>query len=79
MKKPELEEFIDAQVKAGYFPSAEAAIGAAVAQMMVDRDSFRLTDEDIEAIKESDAQIDRGECVDFDTFAAEMRKKYCKE
>lgn len=35
-----------------------------------------LTDEDLAAIKESDEQFDRGEYVDFDAFAAEMRKKY---
>jgi len=79
LRKPELEKFIDEQVQAGYFPTPEAAIEAAVAQMMVDQGTDGLTDEDMAAIAESDAQIDRGECIDFDIFAAEMRKKYCKE
>ena len=37
---------------------------------------MELDEEDITAINESDAQIDRGEFVEFSTFAAEMRKKY---
>lgn len=32
-----------------------------------------LTDEDINAINESEAQIDRGEYVEFDEFAAGSR------
>ena len=79
LKSKQLKKFIADQVKAGYFPSAQAAIEAAVAQMMVDRLNLTLTDEDIEAIDKSDAQIGRGDCIDFDTFAAEMRKKYGKE
>jgi hypothetical protein len=35
-----------------------------------------LTEADLKAIEESDAQIDRGEWVEFDAFAAEMRKRY---
>lgn len=77
MTKPELERFIADQVKAGHFPSSEAAIEAAVEQMMRDRADAELTDEDVDAINESEAQIDRGEFVDFDGFAAAMRKKYC--
>ena len=79
LRRPELEKFIDDQVQAGHFPTPDAAIEAAVAQMMVDQGTDVLSDEDIAAIAESDAQIDRGECVEFDSFAAEMRKKYCNE
>lgn len=74
--EPELERFIDDQVKAGHFPSADAAIAAAVDQMRADTESISLTDEDWSYILESDRQIERGECVDFDVFAAEMRKRY---
>ncbi len=78
LKSPELRKFLDEQVRAGHFPSPEAAIEAAVAQLMVDQASVELSDEDLEAIAESDAQFDRGEVIDFDTFAAQMRAKYYK-
>lgn len=79
LKKPELEKFIDDQVKAGFYPTPEAAIEAAVAQMMLDRETVSLTEADVAAIEASEAEIDRGEGVDFDEFAAAMRKKYCGE
>jgi Arc/MetJ-type ribon-helix-helix transcriptional regulator len=76
LTRPELERFIAQQVEAGHFPSAQAAIEAAVEQMMLAGDEFDLSDEDVEAINEAEEQIDRGETVDFDTFAAEMRKRH---
>ena len=79
LTKPELERFIADQVRAGHFPSSDAAIEAAVEQMMLARADAELTDEDVEAINESEAQFERGETVDFDAFAAAMRKKYCGE
>ena len=77
LKRPELEKFIDEQVKAGLYPSREAAVEAAVEQMMNWQQEPVLTGEDVDAINESEAQIDRGEHVEFDALAAEMRKKYC--
>ena len=79
LTKPELESFITEQVKAGHFPSAQAAIEAAVEHMMRADNGIALTDEDVDAINEAEAQIDRGEFVDFDTFAAEMRKKFSSQ
>jgi Arc/MetJ-type ribon-helix-helix transcriptional regulator len=76
LKRPELERFIAEQVEAGYFPSADVAIEAAVEQMMRAREAAELSDEDADAINEAEAQIDSGDFVDFDTFAAEARKKY---
>lgn len=76
LTKPELERFITDQVKAGRFPSSDAAIEAAVERMMLAQADAELTDEDVDAINESEEQFDRGEFVDFDAFAAEMRKKY---
>ena len=76
LTKPELERYIAEQVQAGHFPSVEAAIEAAVERMMLAGEEFELTDEDVDAINEADDQIGRGEFVEFDTFAAEMRKKF---
>jgi Arc/MetJ-type ribon-helix-helix transcriptional regulator len=76
LKNRELENFLTEQVKAGHFASPEAAVEAAVEQMKLDQSSVELTTADLDAIKESDGQIDRGESVDFDTFEGEMRRKY---
>jgi Arc/MetJ-type ribon-helix-helix transcriptional regulator len=73
---PELEKFLAEQVEAGNFSSPEAAVEAAVEQMMHEHTDIALTDEDVDEIRRSDAEIDRGEFVEFDAFAAEMRKKY---
>jgi hypothetical protein len=40
-------------------------------------DEKALNDEDVRAIAAADEEIDRGEFLDFDAFAAEMRTKYC--
>ena len=74
--KPEVERFIDEQVKTGRFSSREAVVEAAVERMMDDGEDLELTDEDVAVIQESTQQIERGEYVEFDAFAAEMRKKY---
>jgi Arc/MetJ-type ribon-helix-helix transcriptional regulator len=76
--KPEVERFIDEQVQTGRFSSREAVVEAAVERMMDEREEFALDDEDVAAIIESEEQIDRGEFVEFETFAAEMRKKYSR-
>ena len=73
---PEIEKFVAEKVKAGEFPSAEAVVEDALARMM--RDESALTDEDVKAINQAEEEMDRGEVVEFDTFAAEMRQKYCK-
>ena len=73
---PEIESFVAEKVKAGDFPTAEAVVEDALTRMM--RDERALTDEDVKAINEAEEEMDRGELVDFDTFAAEMREKYCK-
>lgn len=79
LRKPDLERFLHEQVKAGFFPSPEAAVEAAVVQMMLDRKAVSLTEQDAAAIEASEAEIDRGECVHLEDFAAAMRKKFCGE
>ncbi len=76
LKKPELEKFIADQVQAGHFPSPDAAVEAAVEQMMFERDAIELDQETIAAINRAEAQLDRGEGIDFKQFAAERRKRF---
>ncbi len=75
LTRPELEKFVAEQVDAGLFPSAEAVIEAGLERLM---ESAPLDDETLAAIEEGEAQIDRGEEIDWEQFAAEMRNKYCK-
>jgi len=74
LTKPHLEQFIAEQVRAGAFPSADAAVEAAVEQMMHDPQS-ELDTPTVEAINRAEAQIDRGEGIEFEQFAAAMRRK----
>jgi Arc/MetJ-type ribon-helix-helix transcriptional regulator len=74
LKTPEVERYVDEQVKAGRFPTPEAVVEDALRRVMAEE--VELTEEDIEAIKEADEQIDRGEYIEFQEFAARMRKKY---
>jgi Arc/MetJ-type ribon-helix-helix transcriptional regulator len=73
LQKPELERFIDEQVKAGIFPSAEAVVEDALLRMM---EEVELSEEDREGIRQSDEQIAKGEVVDYGDFAARIRQKY---
>ena len=75
LTKPELEQFIDQKVKSGDFDSAAAVVEDALVRMMWDERT--LNHSDIAAINQAEEQMDRGEFIDFDLFAMEMRKKYC--
>lgn len=77
VSKPELTRFIEEQVSAGRYPSAEAVVEAAVAELR-DLSNEGLDDETIDAINRAEEQIDRGEGIDFRVFAAEMRRKIGK-
>lgn len=74
LKRPELEKFIAEQVEAGQFPSPEAAVEAAVEQMMISQED--LDDDTAEAINRAEEQLDRGEGIDFKQFAARLREKF---
>ena len=75
--KPELKKFIDAEVRAGHFKSAEAAVETAVTQMMLDHGV--LDDVTVAAIAEADAQYDRGEFVEWSDVRDELRMKYLRK
>jgi Arc/MetJ-type ribon-helix-helix transcriptional regulator len=74
LKKPELAQFIDDQVKTGRFDSAQAAVEAAVEQMKMSSDP--LDEETIAAIARADEQYDRGDFVEWREVREEMRRKY---
>lgn len=74
LTKPKLTEFIEGQVKAGHFASAEDAVEAAVEDMMLIHGE--LTPDIIAAIAEADAQYARGEFVEWHDVRDDLRKKY---
>ncbi len=78
LDKPELENFVNAQIQAGRYPTAKDLVEAAVARLMLDPIDEELTPEDIAAIEESEAQFARGEGLDWEDVKKELRAKYLK-
>jgi Arc/MetJ-type ribon-helix-helix transcriptional regulator len=74
MRKPELEQFIDEQVKSGRFESRDAAIEAAVERMMLE--DAPLDDATLAAIDEAEEQFEAGQHRDWKEVSAELRAKY---
>jgi Arc/MetJ-type ribon-helix-helix transcriptional regulator len=75
LTKPELEKFIHDQVQAGRFSTPEAAVEAAIEQMMLS-DNDELSDEDVAAIEQGEAELDRGEGRPWGELRAELIAKY---
>ena len=73
---PELERFVDGEVKAGNFGSRDEVIEAAVARLMLDPQRNDLDDATLAAIDEGEAQLDRGQGIPLDEAFAELRKKH---
>ena len=69
MLRPTTERFIDEQVKAGRYPTAEAVIEAAIAEF---RNEDELDDQTVAAINQAEDQADRGEGTDLDTFRTQF-------
>ena len=64
--KPDLEKFIEDQVKAGRFGSAEEALNAAVAHLQAEREfSVEEADELRAEVDVGIAEADRGEFAEF--------------
>lgn len=76
LNKPEFRRFVEDEVRSGRFGSPAEVIEAGLARLMDDREPAPLDDETIAALAEADAQIERGEGIDFDKFAADMRARY---
>ena len=76
VEKPEIQQFIEEQVKSGRFSSLTEVIEAGVARLMLDPIINELDDQDLAAIEESEQQIARGQDLDWDEVSANLRKKY---
>ena len=75
---PEARQYIDEQIKAGRFPTAEAVLEDAINRVRCDNDDD-LDDQTVAAINEAESQADRGEGMDFEAFKAHFNKKIGRE
>jgi len=76
ISEPRLQRYVRKLVRAGDFASIRETVEAALARMMLDPEPAELDDEALAAIKESQAQIARGEYREFKEVARELRAKY---
>jgi Arc/MetJ-type ribon-helix-helix transcriptional regulator len=72
--RPDAQKFIEEQVRAGNFRSVDDALQEAVQRMMIEAE-LDLDDETAAAINRAEEQIDRGEGIELEQFAAEWRRK----
>jgi putative addiction module CopG family antidote len=77
--KPELQKFIDDEVKSGNFASADEVIEAGLARLMLDPAPNDSDPGTLAAIDEAEAQLDRGEGLPLDEAFARLRKKHFAE
>jgi Arc/MetJ-type ribon-helix-helix transcriptional regulator len=73
--KPDDERFLNEQVKAGRFSSPEDAVAEAIDRLRWG-DDVRPTQEDLAAVREGLAQLDRGEGIPWETVRRELNAKH---
>jgi Arc/MetJ-type ribon-helix-helix transcriptional regulator len=77
--KPELQRFIDEQIRAGHFATAEEVLEAGVARLMLDSTDDALDEETLDAIERAEGEFERGEDRSFKDFAAGFRSNHLKK
>ncbi len=77
--KPELERFLDEQVKAGRFSSASAAVEAGIARLMLDPEPDAFDEQDLTEIRQSLDEMRRGDVLDGEKLHRELRSRYLGE
>ena len=77
--KPELEKFVEEQVKAGRFDTAEAVVSAALTRLMQDDDGVDFAPGDLQAmVDEGEADIARGDTLTLDQVREHFRQRLGK-
>lgn len=74
---PELQKYVEEQVRAGRFASVTEVVEAGLARLMLDPPPVEIDEETLAEIAASDEEYERGEYRDFKDVAAEIRAKYC--
>ena len=77
--KPQLEQFIEEQVKTGRYASRTEVLEAGLARLMLDPVPTELNEADLAAIEESEGQIAAGEDLDWNQVSKRLRHKYLGE
>lgn len=78
---PEDQQFIEAQVKVGRFPSAQDVVGAALERLRRDEDDAAATAGEFDPgeldalVAEGEADIERGAVVDADEVFDRLRRQ----
>jgi Arc/MetJ-type ribon-helix-helix transcriptional regulator len=74
--RPDVEKFVDEQVKAGYFATKAEVLEAGVARLMLDEKPDGMDEETLAAIDEAEKQLDRGEGIPLDDAFRRLRAKH---
>ena len=74
--KPELEKFVDDQVREGKFASATEVVEAGIARLLLDPAPDSLDEEEAKEIAAALDEMRRGDVLDWKTYSAELRQKY---
>ncbi|HEV8379478.1 MAG TPA: hypothetical protein VGP99_11560 [Tepidisphaeraceae bacterium] len=79
--KPDLARFIDGQLKSGRFKTAEDAVNAMVARAQLEEElsAGEIDDNDLAAIDEGLARLERGEGIPWEHARKLILKKYLAE
>jgi putative addiction module CopG family antidote len=73
--KPELEQYVADQVKAGHYGSVEDVVAAAVTSFMQDQQRAEFAPGELDQLlAEAEAEFARGEGIDADEVFAEIRQ-----
>ena len=75
--KPQIEKFIDEQIKAGHYNSATEVLEEAVVRMM--EESSGLDEDTLAAIDRSEDQIERGKYRDWRKVSRQLRAQYLRK
>jgi Arc/MetJ-type ribon-helix-helix transcriptional regulator len=77
LTKPELEQFVEEQIKDGRFASASDLVEAAIARLMLDSDADEpFDDARLMSIRKSRDQIASGQVRPFAEAAEALRRKH---
>ena len=76
LNKPEIQDFINQQVREGHFTSPTDLIESAVVRMMDENASEDFDDETLAAIARAEEQIKLGQVRSFEQAAAELKQKH---
>jgi putative addiction module CopG family antidote len=73
--RPEIQKFIEEQVRRGRYRSSDEVLEAALTRLMEEEEAG-ISDAALDAIDESEDQVERGQVQEWKNVSAELRAKY---